>query len=43
VQELESLLNMDRKDARFLRVLVFCSDDALEDIECAAENVDAVE
>lgn len=40
---LESLLNMERNDARFLRVLVFCSDEALDDMECAAEKVDVVE
>ena len=40
---LESLLNMERNDARFLRVLVFCNEDALDDMECAAEKVEAVE
>lgn len=40
---LESLLNMERNDARFLRVLVFGNDEALDDMECAAEKVDAVE
>lgn len=40
---LESLLNMEKNDARFLRVLVFCGDEALDDMECAGEKVNAVE
>jgi hypothetical protein len=34
---------MDRNDARFVRVLVLCIDEALEDIECSVEKADAVE
>ncbi len=40
---LESRLNMERNEARFLRVLVFCTEDALDDMEGAAEKADAVE
>jgi hypothetical protein len=40
---LESLLNMERNDARFLRVLHFCNEEMLDDMECAAEKVEAVE
>lgn len=40
---LESLLNMERNDVRFLRVEVFCNEEALDDMEWAAEKVEAVE
>ena len=34
---------MERNDARFLRVFVFCNEDALDDMECAAEKVEKSE
>ena len=34
---------MERNDARFLLILVFCNEDALEDMEGAAEKADVVE
>lgn len=40
---LESRLNMARNDERFLLVLFFCNDDALEDTEGAVEIADVVE
>jgi len=40
---LESLLNMERNDARLLRLLFFCKEEALEDTEGAADKADVVE
>lgn len=41
---LESLLNIEnRPDARFLLILVFSNEDALDARECAAENVEVFE
>jgi hypothetical protein len=43
VSYLEFLLNIERNDARFFLVLVFCNEDALDDIEGGAEAAEAVE